>query len=349
MISRERPGRLNNYNKGAVVQIILPVLIAALIALAVTVAASGARARAIPKMVLATGVDPGFSHFYVAVKAGFLKKHGIHAELKTGPAGGAMVPLVISNQANAATAAALVGINNHVVDPDLVAVAQIVTYDHWFGIVARKSIKTLQDLKGHKIGITRGTASEAFWYAALKHFHLNPADFASGLVNVEAPEMVAAIARGDIDAFVNWEPWISRTLLAEPNTHLLMDNYGILQDAGFIYMNRKWIAKNRNTARRFMRAMLDATKFIHHHPRATKKIDGKLLHLSPQLMNALMPKLKFYLKLDRQSYDIVRFQVDQLKRRGRIKGNFGYDKFFDPELLRAVAPGRVKLPNNMPG
>jgi ABC-type nitrate/sulfonate/bicarbonate transport system substrate-binding protein len=296
------------------------------------------------KMVLATGVDPGFTHFYVAVNAGILKKNGIDAELQTGPSGGAMVPLVVSNQANAAEAAALGGLNNHLLDNDLVAVAQTITYDHAFGIVARKDIKTVEDLKGHKIGITAGTASESLWLGVLKKYNLNPADFKNSLVNVEAPEMVAAIQRGDIDAFSSWEPWISRTVINIPETHVLIDNYDVLRDLGFIYMNRKWIESNHDAAIAFMRGMVETDNFIHTKPAETKKLVGDLLNLSPSLVDAIMPKVSYSMKLDADTVVLNNAIVDQLRAKGRIKGEFDNTSWYYPELLRAVAPDRVSLP-----
>jgi ABC-type nitrate/sulfonate/bicarbonate transport system substrate-binding protein len=317
-----------------------------LLAYAAAVLASVAIGAAeLPKMIIATGVDPSFAHFYVGVSADILKKNGVDAQLKTGPSGGAMVPLVISDQSNASMAASLPGLVNHLVDPDLVAVAQISVYEHFYGILATKEVKNLQDLKGRKVGITRATASEALWYGALKKFDL-PAPFAD-FVYVEPPEMLAAIERGDIVAFSSWEPWLSRTLLAVPNTQLLMDNHDVFLDAGFIYMNRRWIEKNKDTAVKFIRAMVESTDFIQQKPDETKKIVGDTVNIPPTLMTLIMPKVTYCAKLDRQSYDLIKIQVELLRQRGRVQGDFAYDKFIYPELLKAIDPSRVDLPKAM--
>ena len=302
-------------------------------------------AAELPRMIIATGVDPSFAHFYVGVSANILKNNGVDAQLKTGPSGGAMVPLVISDQANAAMAASPPGLVNHLVDPDVVAVAQISVYEHFYGILATKAFKNLQELKGRKVGITRATASEALWYGALKKFDL-PGPYAE-FVYVEPPEMLAAIERGDIVAFTSWEPWLSRTLLAVPNTQLLMDNHDIFLDAGFIYMNRRWIEQNKDTAVKFMRAMVEATDFIRQKPEETKKIVGDTVNIPPELMTMIMPKVTDCAKLDGQSYDLTKVQVELLKQRGRIQGEFAYGKFFYPDLLRAVNPSLVDLPKAM--
>jgi len=315
------------------------------VALAATLAIAAAHAADLPTMILATGVDPSFTHFYVGTKADILKKNGIDAQLKTGPSGGGMIPLVVSGQANAAMAATFGGINNHLVDSDLVTVAHLTTYEHFYGIVALKEFKSIADLTGRKVGITRGTASEALWFEALKKFNL-PGPFAE-LVYVEPPEMLAAIERGDIVAYSNWEPWISRTLTALPNTQLLMDNHDVMRDAAFVYMHRKWIEQNKDTAARFMRAMVETTNLIKQKPQEAKKIVGDTVNLSPNLMDLIMPKLSFWAKLDRESYDFIKVQVEQLKQRGRITGEFSYDKYLYPDLLKAIDPSRVTLPSTM--
>src|SRR5262245_8915029 len=83
------------------------------------------------QMTIATGVDPGFSYFYVVTLADIVKKHGLELKLQTGPSGAAMVPLVISNQSQASMSSALAGINNHIADNNVVAVAQTLTYDRF--------------------------------------------------------------------------------------------------------------------------------------------------------------------------------------------------------------------------
>lgn len=306
---------------------------------------SAISAQAADKIVIATGVDPGFSIFYVAKHAGILEKHGFDADLRTGPAGGAMVPLLISNASNASMSASFAGINNHIKDPNVVAVAQMLRYDRWYGIVAKNDVKSLADLKSRKVGVSLGNASESYWYDALRKASLNPDDFKSSMVNVEAPEMLAAIQRGNIDAFSSWEPWLSRTVLAVPGTRVLIDDLGTTQDVGFIYMNRSWIEANKDLAIRFMRAMNEANEFILKEPDKTKDIVGKMLNLPRNMLDAMWPKITFTLVLGRDAQTVTERTIDQLVAQGKLKqGQFDMNKWFYPELLRAVNPAAVTLP-----
>lgn len=305
-------------------------------------------ASAADKMVIATGVDPGFSTFYVAKLAGIFEKNGLDVDLRTGPAGGAMVPLLISGSANAALAAAFAGINNHLKDPDIVAVAQVLKYERFYGIVSRSNINSVADLKGQKIGISFGNASESYWNDVLKHFNLNPDDFKANLVNVEPPEMVAAMERGDIDAFSAWEPWMSRTTLNVPHTKVLVDNIGRVQDVAFVYMSRKWIEANPSVANRFMKSLQEANDFIAKNPQKTKDLVGQFLNIPRPLMDSMMPKIVFTYTLGADSYDVTHGLVGQLINQGKLKpGGFDYSGFFDPQLLKSINPSAVSLPTRM--
>jgi NitT/TauT family transport system substrate-binding protein len=74
-------------------------------------------------------------------------------------------------------------------------------------IVARKddaTITTLKDLKGKKIGILPGTTQQVFFYERLNMEGMKADDIVS--VRVAFADMPAALARGDIDAYVGAEP-----------------------------------------------------------------------------------------------------------------------------------------------
>lgn len=319
------------------------IILAVLLAIAVPRPANAA-----DSMVIVTGVDPGFSVFYVAKLAGIFEKNGLNVDLRTGPAGGAMVPLLISGSANAALAAAFAGINNHIKDPDIVSVAQVLEYQRFYGIASRSDIKSVADLKGKKIGISFGNASESYWNDVLKHFNLNPDDFKAGLVNVQPPEMVAAMERGDIDAFSAWEPWLSRTTVNVPHTKVLVDNIGKVQDVAFVYMSRKWIEANPAIANRFMKSLQEANTFILKHPKETKTMVGTFLNIPQPLMDSIMTKIVFTFDFAPESYQIAHDLVDQLIAQGKLKpGGFDYSGFFYPQLLRSVDPSAVNLPARM--
>ena len=155
----------------------------------------GGAAWAQTKMTIATGVDPVFSAYYVAQQEGLFKKHGLDVRINTGPSGSAMVSFLINGQIESAFGSEIAGVANHNLDPNVVVVAQATRLVRWIAIVGR-NIDTLDQLKGKKLGVARGSGGEVFWLALVDKLKLNAADYT--VVNVEAPEMVAALERGVI-------------------------------------------------------------------------------------------------------------------------------------------------------
>lgn len=296
---------------------------------------------------IATGVDPGFAHFYLVSQTDIMKKRGLNVVLTTGPSGGAAVPFVIGGQANAAMASSLAGVRTHLVSSKVVCVAQTVSYDRFFGIVSVKDVASVKDLAGRKIGVETGSASELMWRRTLEHYKLDPKQFQAGIVPIEPPEMIAALERGQVDAFSCWEPWLSRAVQKLPNTKILQTNEGILQDVGYCYMNRDWIEANKKDAIAFMGGMQDALAMIRDEPAKAQQVIVDYLKLPEALVKELMTKVTFSLKLDQQSYDQSKSVADAMLADGRLKTPFDYSAWFYPDLLREVDPKAVALPEKM--
>ncbi|HZO42162.1 MAG TPA: ABC transporter substrate-binding protein [Methylomirabilota bacterium] len=296
-------------------------------------------ASAQTKMTIATGVDPVFSAYYVAQQEGLFKKHGLDVRINTGPSGSAMVSFLINGQIESAFGSEIAGVSNHNLDPNVVVVAQATRLVRWIAIVGR-NVDSLDQLKGKKLGVARGSGGEVFWLALIDKLKLNAADYT--VVNVEAPEMVAALERGNIDAYAVWEPWVTRGLAAVKNTKVLKDQEGILEQGVYIYMNLGWIKKNPEQAEGFMRALVEATDIINKdRKRAAKDVSDFLKSLDPLLVEQLMTKLRFEVVLDDFTISLFRLAETQLKQQGKLTKPLDLNAFVYPDLLKKVLPKSV--------
>jgi ABC-type nitrate/sulfonate/bicarbonate transport system substrate-binding protein len=291
------------------------------------------------KMTIATGVDPVFSAYYVAQQEGLFKKHGLDVRINTGPSGSAMVSFLINGQIESAFGSEIAGVANHNLDPNVVVVAQATRLVRWIAIVGR-NVDNLEQLKGKKIGVARGSGGEVFWLALVDKLKLSAADYT--VVNVEAPEMIAALERGNIDAYAVWEPWVTRGLAAVKNTKVLRDQEGILEQGVYIYMNLGWIKKNPEQAEGFVRALIEATDVINKdRKRAAKDVSDFLKSLDPQLVEQLMTKLRFEMVLDDFTVSLFRLAETQLKQQGKLTKPLDLGAFVYPDLLRKLQPKSV--------
>ena len=307
--------------------------------LLLAIAGAGAQAPFI-KMTIATGVDPAFSQFYVAKEAGIFEKNGLDVTINTGPSGSAMVPFLINDQVHAAYGSDLAGVINHNIDNNIVAVADGTYLVKWLSVVGR-NMDSLDGLKGKKVGVAKGTGSEIFWGRVIEKKNLNPADYT--IVNVEAPEMMAAIERGDIDGFATWEPWPTRTLQGVKGTKILQDAEGIYNNINFVYMNRGWIEKNKETAVKFMRSLMEANDLIGKDRPAAAQMVAKFLRMPLALATELMPKVEFNMTWSDRAVATIKVAEDQLAKGGKLKAPLDYTKYVYPDLVKAVRPENVKI------
>jgi len=308
-----------------------------LVAFAVLLGAGAVGAQT--KMTIATGVDPVFSAYYVAQQEGLFKKHGLDVRINTGPSGSAMVSFLVNGQIESAFGSEIAGVANHNLDPNIVVVAQATRLVRWISLVGR-NIDTLDQLKGKKVGVARGSGGEVFWLAMLDKLKLNAADYT--VVNVEAPEMVAALERGNIDAYAVWEPWVTRGLAAVKNTKVLKDQEGINEQGVFIYMNKTWIQKNPAQSEAFLRSLVEATDIINKdRKRAAKDVSDFLKNLDPPLVEQLMTKLRYEMVLDDFTVSLFRLAESQLKQQGKLAKPLDLGTFVYPDLMRKVLPAKV--------
>jgi ABC-type nitrate/sulfonate/bicarbonate transport system substrate-binding protein len=311
-------------------------LILAGLALALT--ASAAVAQQKTKMTIGTGVDPSLGTFYVAKVGGFFDKNGLDVQLNTGPSGSAMVAFLVQNQIQAALGAEQAGIQNFNLDNNISVAAQAMMPLRYFGLLARNA-QSIDQLKGKKIGVAAGSASEVFWRALVEKMNLDVKDYT--IVQVEPPEMLAALERGNIDAFSSWEPWLTRTTQAVPNTKILQTNEGVINTRNFLYVNRGWATQNPEAAAAFMRALIEATQLIRNNPDEAAKHIATFLKMDYPLTRELVGKVDFDIYLDQNSIEHLRRIESQLKESGKLAKPIDWEKFIFPDMLKKVAPERV--------
>lgn len=303
-------------------------------------AAPAVLAQAPVKMTIATGVDPSFAPYYVAREGGFFERNGLDVTVNTGPSGSAMVAFLVGNQINSAYGAEQAGVSAHLVDANVVAVAEGTALLRWISVLAR-NIPDMEGLKGKRVGVARGTGSETFWLSVVSKLNLNPADYT--IVNVEAPEMVAALERGNIDAFAVWEPWPTRAMRAIPNTKILVSNDAIQIVRNFVYMNKGWATANADTTQKFLRALIQAQEFIASNPDQAAQQVSRFLRLDRALVTELMTKVAYKMDLTADSVANIQLAIDQLRGMNRLSRPVTPAEVIWADPLRAAAPGRVNI------
>jgi len=135
------------------------------------------------------------------------------------------------------------------------------------GVAARKDsgINTLADLKGKRIGYFKGSTAHYGLMMALRQQGIRLDQVT--LLDMPPAEQLAALAKKDIDAAMVWEPWMQR-MVHEANARIIATegDFGIYTNVTGYAARRDWLRDNKETAVRFLRALLMAYDVLQKDP-----------------------------------------------------------------------------------
>ena len=128
-------------------------------------------------------------------------------------------------------------------------------------IIGLNGLKTLEELKGKKVGYAAGTSSENILNTALASVGMTMDDIEA--VSMDAPALTTAALSNQIDAVAAWSP-MSLTILdkAENATDICSNvDFATMASPGSWVVNPDWAAANADVLVRFNRAMFKAMDF----------------------------------------------------------------------------------------
>jgi NitT/TauT family transport system substrate-binding protein len=157
------------------------------------------------------------------------------------------------------------------------AVKNVLTHS----ILAKAPIRKPEDLKGKRIGINRiGSNPHYFAVQALKRAGLDAARDVTMIQSGGAPETLAALLSGGIDAATLTAPMDAQALAQGYDYILYGPDMRIPYAATTFVTRRSVVAKRAPVITRFMRAMAEAAKILHTDREFTYKVLGKQLRLT---------------------------------------------------------------------
>jgi NitT/TauT family transport system substrate-binding protein len=172
-------------------------------------------------------------------------------------------------------------------------------------ILAKADIKTPENLKGKRIGVSRiGSNPHYFAVQALRHFKIDAREV-SFIQAGGAPETLAALAAQGIDAAVLTAPTDAQALRMGYHYVIYGPDLRIPYAATTFNTRRSIMAKRGPVIGRFMRAIAEAAKIMHTDRERTYKVlekylridDRKLLEASYNSeIKALEPRLAIKLE-----------------------------------------------------
>lgn len=243
---------------------------------------AGALALAMPaaaQQTLTVGVSPStdMALLIVAVNKGFLDKEGLKAQLQLFDSSPAALQGVVAGRAD---------ITNNTEPPQLGArsrgakVVQVMT-GYLSGringaVVNGQVIQKPADFANKSIGVQRGSGAN-YHLAWFLDRNKIPADKVS-VKFMDAPDQIAALARGDIQAFFSWEPFLSKAVETVPNAKVysrtIDDGFAF---AGNVVMREDMVKNQKDVAVKTVRGLIAAADWMTANPMEAAKVANEVL------------------------------------------------------------------------
>ncbi len=186
----------------------------------------------------------------------------------------------------------------------------IVVHDH-------SAIKSLADLKGKKVAVTKAAGSHYLLIAALNKAGLKFSDIEPAYLT--PADGRAAFENGKVDAWVTWEPFLSAVQRQLP-TRTLADGRGLAQYQRYYLTTNAYAASHANVLSVVFAQLQKTGHWLKANPADAAKILGPLWgNLDVATVEAAN---------DRRSYEVQTVKADKLDEQQSIA-----DAFFAAGLL----------------
>ena len=290
-------------------------MIAAMIG-ALLLTAAGVRAEDTGPVVRAAYLQSDIHHlaFWVALEEGYYRDAGVAVDVagvfKAGPeimsafAAGAL-DMAYVGEAPSTTAVA-----NRAAD--VVVVAQVNTEGSAL-VVSPKSagLQRLTDLKGKTVAVPgHSTVQDFLLRRALREIGMAPD--ALNIMVLKPPEMIGALRTGQIDAFIAWEPYPSKSATMGVGRNLAAS--GTLwpgHPCCVLVSGRDFLASHPETVKAVVKVHVRATDFIHRHPEKAVAIGVQYTGMDEQTVRTAMKNVQYTPELSVEGEkEYVRFLTD---------------------------------------
>lgn len=240
---------------------------------ALAVAAAISPAMAADKLTIGLSTWVGYGPLFIARDEGFFKDEGLDVSLVMMEDVKTRMPALAAGRIDVATTTvdAVLGFTSP--SHPLTYLFAVDDSRGGDGIVARKDIKSIADLKGKKVAFTQGSVSQFFLSVLLKDNGLSLKDVDA--LNMTAGDAGAAFVAGKVDAAVTWEPWLSRGKASKDGA-LLVDSStkpGLITD--MMVTTKKNLDEKRADMEALYRAWSKAVDWQKQHQDEADKIMAK--------------------------------------------------------------------------
>ena len=239
------------------------------------------------------------SAVWIADNKGYFQQEGLNVKIKEfGSGRTALATMLNEGGLDMVTVAQTPVMFNSFNRSDYAIIATMVCSDNDVKILVRRDegIKRPSDLKGKKVGVTKGSTGHFFLGLFLAYNGLGLSEVET--VDLEAPDLPGALADGRVDAISSWEPHIlnAKSLLGEKA--ILLPSKGVFREDFYFVAKKDFIEDNPEALKSFLKAIEKGEEFIQKNREESINIVSERLKLDKKLTTSVWNDFDFQLMLD---------------------------------------------------
>jgi ABC-type nitrate/sulfonate/bicarbonate transport system substrate-binding protein len=299
-------------------------------------------AQKLEKLNLGTSDTILSSLIWIAKERGYFSKQGLDINFKLYESGHLAVKDLLAGHLDLVTATEFATVRAFMQRPDLRIISALDRADDQ-QLIARKdsAIKQIANLRGKRIGLTKSSSAEYYLHLLLI-LHAVPWQEVH-VVNLLPSKQIKALANGDVDAVMSWEPFATTAKKQLGPNAVSWPGQSELKEYWLLVSTSEVIGKRSRALRLFLTAVMKAEDFIKNNDVKARQIMASKL---PGIFNnSLWRNHRFGLDLDRPLVLKMEAEITWLKARHKANISKIPDVleliYFDG--LKSVRPEKIKM------
>ena len=223
------------------------------------------------------------------------------------PNGRVAMERLLHGDVDAATGSETQALLNSVAEPGIRIILTLA--EARYRIIARKSsgVRKVDDLRGKKVAATVNTSSLYFLREMLRKAGMQ-LDTDVRFVNLEGPDMPAALKRGDVDAVAMWEPHAQNSLDALGSDAVVLQNASVYRERFNLNTTTKALRDpgKRRALVEVVRAALRASDRIRSQPAQARTMLAPFINTPAETIEHVWEQFRFPANLPGDLPEVLR-------------------------------------------
>jgi len=233
---------------------------------------------------------------YVADHEKFFAKNGLQVVIKEYDSGVTAIDGMLKNEADVAESAEFPFVRAVFQKEEIRIIACNDQFENDY-LVGRKDrgIAKISDLKGKRIGLSLKTISEFYLGRFLALNGMSLRDVV--LVDLPPAQYVKAIAAGEVDGIIAWQPYIHR-IQKDASAGVLWPAQSSQAAFGVLVCRSGWVRQYPDTVKRLLKSLAEAEDYLVRYPERARAIVQKGLNYDESYVARIWPQHRFALSLE---------------------------------------------------